>query len=337
MLLAFLLWVNLQASPPGPSAQATPAAEVQWTAPGECPDRAALLAAISRRLGRPFTAEARVDARVTGDRSRGYALHLELTAGGRSEVRDVQDPSCVALTDAAAVRVVAAIEAPVVPAPPELPPVEPTPAPVAPEPAPEPEPPPAPALPAPTPASQPAPTDMYDGPGGVLRLHGGGELGALASPGGPRPTGAVGLALGLLWPRLRVELHGTVLTPRSVGDVNAGLYAGAVHACGRVGRGVLEVPLCGGLEVGALRGKADPSLPSARTVTGVWVAASVGPALAWHVSPRVSVWAGLQLVLAPLRPVFVQGDHDPPVVLFRPSVASGRLLLGVELRLRDRW
>lgn len=334
MLLAYFLWVNLQASPPGPSspvAPVSPAADVQWTAPGECPDRAALLAAISRRHGRPLTNEARVDARVTGDRFRGYALHLELAVGGRAEVRDVQDPSCVALTDAAAVRVVAAIEAPVIPTPPELPPLET-------EPAPAPAPPPTtpeldvvpaePVVTRPIPAPQPAPTDRYEGPGAVLRAHGGGELGAL-----PAIAGAVGLAVGLLWPRLRLELHGTVLPRRESNGVRAALYAGAVHACGRVGRGVIEVPLCGGLEVGGMRGEAF-GLPGARATTFLWVGAVAGPALAWHVRPRLSVWAGLQLVLALRRPQFVQGVDSE---LFTPSRASGRFLLGFELRLRDRW
>lgn len=330
MLLAYFLWMNLQASPPSsPVVPVTPAADVQWTAPAECPDRAALLASISRRLGRPFTTEARVDARVTGDRFRGYALHLELAVGGRAEVRDVQDPSCVALTDAAAVRVVAAIEAPVVPAPPSLPPAEPEPTRPAPEPAPEPEVVPAePVVTTPMPAPQPAPTDMYDGPGAVLRAHGGGELGAL-----PAIAGAVGLAVGLLWPRLRVELHGTVLPRRSNVEVEATLYAGAVHACGRIGRGVLEVPLCGGLEVGGMRGTAI-DLPGARAATFLWVGAVAGPALAWHVRPRLSVWAGLQLVLALRRPRFVQGVDSE---LHTPSRASGRFLVGLELRLRDRW
>jgi hypothetical protein len=336
---ASLLWLISQASAP-------PAIDVQWTAPAECPDRDALLAAVTRRLTRPLAGgEARVEARVVGDRSRGYTLHLTLSAGARGEVREVHDPSCAALTDAAAVRVVAAIEAPpVVPIPPE------------PEPAPEPASAPAPAptlevVPAEPvrtsaiPELPPAPSDMYDGPGGVLRLHGGGEVGALPGRAGsegalPGPAGAVGLALGLLWPRLRLELQGTVLPGRSGGGVKAGLYAGSVHACWRVGRGKLEVPLCGGVEVGAMRGEPTTSLPGASANTSLWLAGAVGPALSWHVSPRVSVWAGLQLVLAPVRPEFQKGEDVEGMMaerLYLPSLASGRLLLGVELRIRDRW
>lgn len=331
MISAYLLWLTTQVPAP-------PEVPVRWTAPAECPDRDALLVAVARRLGRPLADEARVDGRVTGDRSRGYVLHLELSAGGRGEVRDVQDPSCAALAEAAALRVVAAIEAPVVPPVPVPEPAEPGPEP---QPGPDPQPGPeeavVPAEPVrtvalPTPAA--VREDMYDGPGGVLRLQGGLELGAF----GPAPAGAVGLAVGLLWPRLRVELQGTVLPPRRMADVTAGLYAGAIHGCWRAGRGALEVPLCGGVEVGGMRGRAADPLPGAVTRTQAWVAGILGPGLAWHVSSRVSVWASLQLVLAVYRPLFVQGDPDGnPRVLLAPSAASGRLLLGVELRLGDRW
>lgn len=333
MLPAYLLWLTAQAP------AAAPEQPVRWTAPAECPDRDALLAAVGRRLGRPLAGEASVDGRVTGDRLRGYTLHLELSASGRGEVRDVQDPSCAALAEAAALRVVAAIEAPVVPAPPE-----PEPEPVAPEPEPEPAAalevvPAEPVRTVASPAPSPVQEDRYDGPGGVLRLQGGLELGALTRSGTPAAAGAVGLGLGLLWPRLRVELQGTVLPPRAVGSVRAGLYAAAAQGCGRVGRGAVEVPLCAGLEVGAMRGQADEQLPGARARTQAWVAGLLGPGLAWHVSPRVSVWASLQVAVAILRPTFVQGvtDDPTPTVLLGPPIASGRLLLGVELRLRDRW
>src|SRR5690606_26338884 len=47
-------------------------------------------------------------------------------------------------------------------------------------------------------------------PGGFLRLHGLGEFGAL-----PGPSGGVGLAGGLLWPRARLELHALYVAPRT--------------------------------------------------------------------------------------------------------------------------
>ncbi len=341
--------------PPPPEVEA-----VQWSAPPGCPDRNDLLAAVARRLGRPLAAaEARVDARVVGDGGRGYTLHLTLRTAAGGETREVKDASCAALTDAAAVRVVAALEslAPVVPLPPgepaaapevvpaPAPPVEPpvaTPALVAAEPEAPVSEPPRPPRPLEPPPPKPAPKDMPRGPGAVLRLHGGVELGAVpgATGAAPGPTGAVGLVGGLLWPRWRLELQGTVLTPRtasvSAGEVTVGLYAGAVHGCRRLGRGAIEAPMCLGLELGALRGRSE-GLPGERAAAGWWVAAVLAPGLAWHAGARFSVWSSLQLVLAPVHPRFQQGEGDNYDPLFEPSVASGRLLVGVELRLRDRW
>lgn len=347
-----LLWLSTAQAP-------ADAAQVRWSSPPGCPGRAELLASIARRRGRPLAGEATVDARIDG-RPGDYTLHLTLVAGARSETREDHDPSCAALTEAVALRVVAALESPaVVPAPP----VSTVEAATTPEPAPGPststtsststsststsstpasspsaiEAEPADATPVASETSfyDNVPGDMSSGPGAVLRLHGGGEVGAV-----PGPTGAVGVALGLLWPRLRLELQGAALAPRTAGagstTVRAGLYAGAVHGCARLGRGALELPLCVGLEVGAVRGEAS-RLPGARPAASWWVAAVLAPGVAWHARPRLSVWASVQLVLAAVRPEFVRGEGDAAEPIFRPGAASGRLLLGVELRLRDRW
>ena len=343
-----LLWLLLQApaSPLGPG--------IRWSAPPECPDRGDLIAAVERRLGRALGAEeVRLDARVDREAARGYTLRLSLAAGERGETREVHDPSCTALTDAAALRVVAVLAAaslvPPVPVN-EVTSSEPAHAPGTSSPSSLSSlpslsssptiPAVAPAVPSVAPVvirapEEPVPRDSFDRPGGVLRLHGGGELGAV-----PGVTGAVGLALGLLWPRLRLELQGTVLAPRTEsrppGAVQVGLFAGAVHGCGRLGRGALEVPLCVGLELGAMRGEAS-RLPAGRAAAALWLAAVLAPGVAWHVRERISVWASLQLVLAPVRPTFEQGEGEGARPLFDPPLASGRLLLGVELRLRDPW
>jgi len=328
-----------------------PAAALQWTAPRECPDAAALQTRISRRLGRPLAdGEATLEARVLRLGTRGYTLHLRLAAGERRELREVTDASCAALADLVALLVAAAVEpAPaavdssggpepetVVPVVEEAVvgeaagtgfelgagvgrldgPVEVGPAPVEVGPAPD--------------GAAAGPPDRAGRPGGFLRLYGGGELGAV-----PGATGGLGLAGGLLGRRWRVLLRGTWLAPRTVaraaGELEAGLLAGAVQGCGRLGRGVIELPLCAGLEAGAMRGRA-----SATAVAG-WVAALLGPALVWHAGRRWGVWVGVELALAVLRPRFELGAGARAVALFRPSLASGRLLAGVELRLGDPW
>lgn len=346
--LAWLLGAAQVLTPPDRAA-------LQWTAPPECPDRDALLQAIARRLHDPrAAAQARVDARVVRDGAR-YTLQLQLAVGSRSETRELHDASCAALVDAAAVRVAAAIEPPgaapdLVPAPP---PATPPPDPAAPEdPTPrpaDPTPPPADPTPAPPPVPQPVPapspapvpSDMSPRPGGFVRLHGGAELGAL-----PGPTGALGLAGGALWPRLRLELRGTFLAPRTTAGLppNARVFlvAAGLHACARLGRGALEVPLCAGVEAGAMRGAArglasGPTATSATSATSAWLAAALGAGLHWHVGRRLGVWVALELLLAPVRPNFELRNSERAETVFQPPPASGRLLVGLELRLRDPW
>jgi hypothetical protein len=67
-----------------------------------------------------------------------------------------------------------------------------------------------------------------------------------------------------------------------------------------------------------------------------WLAAVLAPGLAWHVSPRISAWASMQLALAPVYPVFQLANARETRTIFNPGFASGRLLLGLEIRLRDR-
>jgi len=329
---------------------APPEIALEWAAPKECPDREAVLTAISRRLGRPLEpGEAEVEARVVRDGARGFTLRLRLTAGERGETREVADPSCAALADAVAVLVAAAVEPASLARPPE--PVEapepapieapaPEPAPVdAPAPAPEPEPLAEPIAPEgpPTPAPEPVPPRRSKGPGGFVRVHGGGELGAV-----PQVTGAVGVAGGLLWPRWRLEVQGLYVVPqerevaRLEATVRVELFAAAVHGCRRLGRGAIEVPLCVGLEAGAMRGEARGP-PSGRAAFQGWLGGVLGAGVAWHAGARWGLWGAVQMALTPLRPRFELSNSTTAEELWLPGPVSGRLLLGVEIRFRDPW
>lgn len=322
--LASLLWGAQVPEPPPP---------VQWTAPVECPDAEAVRGKIDRRLGRALVAgEATLVAQVVREAPRGYVLRLRLSVGGRGEDREFSDPSCAALAEVVALRVVAAVAPPVVAAPAavEVAPVEVE----AVEAEAEVE-----AVDAPVAVVvgrvDDVPRDRVKKPGGFLGLLGGGVLGVM-----PGPTGAVGLAGGLLGRRWRAALRGTFMAPRTVdrelGALQAGLYGGAVQGCGRFGRGVLEVPVCAGLEAGVMRGEAR--VPSGRPAFAGWLAVSLESGLVWHAGRRVGLWAGLELALAVVRPRFeLVGEGRPSVTLYRPPVASGRLWLGVMLRFGDPW
>jgi hypothetical protein len=346
-----------------------PAAGLVWEAPRGCPGREELLAAVERRLGRAFTGEVKVEARVSqqADAPR-YRLVLRIATRGRGAARTLTSQRCAALVDATALLVATAArrEAEVAEAAPAAAPAgdaageveigeamevspptpesEPEPAAQGSEPAPEP-----PATeegamelevagPLTTAVSSETPLQAPGRPrrplGGALRVQGGPEYGAL-----PGVSAAVMLAGGLLWRRARLELRGTFLTPRTKelqpeGELRAFAGLGAVLGCGRLGPKRVEIPLCGGLEVGGVRGIAQ-GVPGARSTTGLWLAvvASVGVAVPVH--PRVRVGAALEGVAGILVPRFELRDPGLPVPLFASSLISGRLLFAVELRFRD--
>ncbi len=345
LLRSVLAWHLASVQVPEPPA--FPLEGVQWSAPAGCPDQVALLAGITRRLGRPLApGELAITARVVRSGPR-WALQLRLVAGDRSERRELSADSCAPLVDATALLVVHAIAAaanepageprvePV--AREELPPGVVTSEPVAtdePVAAPPPAAPPRdepvePPVVSPTPLPAPRPR----GPGVLLRVHGGAELGAV-----PGITGAVGLGVGLLWKHLRLEARGTFVAPRSATkagtEISAALFAGSLHACLRPRRGALELPLCGGLEAGGMRGAASgPTADQAGVVP--WLGVVLGAGLSWRLRPRLALWSALELVGGVVRPNFVLRDPGDAVELFHPSPVSGRLLFGLELRLRD--
>ncbi|MDC0672358.1 hypothetical protein [Nannocystis radixulma] len=335
--------------------------EVRWTAPPECPDREALLRGIAERRGQPLVpGQARIDGRITRSGSR-YVLRLDFQAGARRERRELGADACAPLVDATALRIALAVDAATEAAAVEPAEVGPEAAPAGPpaasgqpeapdsgpstpaaEAAPVPVPPPVAEPLAPPPERRAeAPMDAAPGravpraaaPGGLVRVHGGPEYGAV-----PGLSGAVGLAVGLLWPRLRLELQGTFVAPRRrelpQADLRAWLLAASVQVCARLGRGALEFPVCGGVEAGSVRGVAHgPTIE--RAAFGLWVGGVLSGGVAWRFHPRLALWAALQGVAA-VRPSFQLRDPEPTVVLFEPSPVSGRVLLGLELRIRDR-
>lgn len=376
-LRSALLWLGLTpAAAPQVQVPEPPPGEpeLRWSAPPGCPDRAALLAGVERRRGRPLVAgEVEVDARITRVAGPRFVLRLRVRAGTRTEQRSLAADTCAPLADATALVITLAVDAaqaaplppgvvttaddppPATPAPPaattidprtaptattidpRTAPVDPRTAPVEPDTG-------ASALPvdphtpddvdaARDPAPAPTPPTRARRPGGLLRLHGGLERGTV-----PGFSGDVGLALGLSWPRWRLELAGDFIAPRTAttpqATLRASLLAAGLHGCARLGRGALEFPVCGGLELGGMRGVAHgPTVD--RAATGLWFAGVLGLGLAWRFHPRLALWAALQGRLA-VRPSFQLRDPGPKIELFEPWPASARLLLGLELRLGDR-
>lgn len=318
---------------------------IVWDAPAACGDRDGIVAAVEEQLGRPWEGDdVQIVARVVEEHGGGYALELRTERDGIADTRNLAADDCDALLRATALIVALSVDPVAVAehfdrvAPAVETPSPPTPVVQSPrsEPASSPQPPVTRAIRRP-PTAADAARPAQARPGFSIAVDAGGELGAL-----PGPTGIAGLSGAVLWPALRVELGGAYAVPRTeVGqgaDVRVMMGVVAARACWRLRQPKLEVPLCGGMEGGVLRGDGRRA-PDARTAHGrlVGVAASVGVVV--PVAERVTLRGRAEAVTAVVRPSFEVRDPGDPATVFAPSVVSGRVWLGLEIKIvspRDR-
>jgi hypothetical protein len=338
---AWSLTVALVAEPPAvPSPEPPKPAtwELQWDAPRECPADTAIAEQIAALVPSPTGGEGVlvVDARVE-PRDGGYLLTLRTEFLDRHDEREVRAPACDELAEAVALVVAISLDPSLELAGGAVP---------EPEPAPEPE---------PTPSDTGVPTDVGDrstpdratiralalprkdaperrGPRARspdawhVRLGPQLEIGTL-----PPFGGGIDLAVGLAWRWVRLEIHGAWLWPRrasgpssSGGIFQLGL-AGA-RGCARPRAGRVELPVCVGLDAGAVRVD-GVNLDPARTVHGPWLSPNVGVGLSVG-GARVAFFTLLEASAAVVRPRILVGEDT----FFRSSVVAGRWLAGLELR-----
>ena len=83
-----------------------------------------------------------------------------------------------------------------------------------------------------------------------------------------------------------------------------GVFAAGLRGCGVPRLRRLEVPVCGGLEAGLVRGRGvGAALASSATDNLPWLALTAGPGLTWAVRPRLALSLALDLVI-PLFKLF---------------------------------
>lgn len=333
----------------GTVAEETPspavAVELDWQAPRGCPDAAHVEATIARLVGQPIasggagTEVTRARAVVRAEAA-GFVVELDTRHGAAAEHRTLTAPRCEALADATALIVAVALRpleaaassttrAPE-PTTDPAPSVVPLPPSVAP---PRRRSPPAAAAPEPRafPAAPPEPTRPR-AIGGALAVAAGPGLGAL--PGVAAQLTAV---LALRGPRWRVEAGGAYWFPRTAGapggpSVEIALGSGSVRGCYVLARSRLELPVCGGAELGVMRGRGQGAGVVSKTSRSLWAAASAGPGLTW----RLGSWAALRLsvdaIVALWQPAFDLRIAGERVELHRAAPVGGRAALGIELR-----
>ncbi len=349
-LLALTLIATLQPGPEIPEAPAAPVPAVRWSAPAGCPDHTRVESKISALLGRALEPdELRMDGRIDPSPS-GWTLTLTTTVGTLVDERALEANDCSVLADAAALVAVVMLdpvqaadtieeeaavaqaardrdEAPqVVTPPPQTPPAEPEP-----EPGPDP-------VADPQRASQRdrAPAVAFE-PRVLARVRGGGEFGAVPSGTGTFDLGLTLAGFGRAG-RLRAELVGAysigrdATSPNATVRVHLGLLAPRV--CASLPAGPLEIPLCVGLEVGAMR--ADSDAAGGGTSNALWLAAHAEPGLRWAFSDRVSLWAAAQVVVPMRYPAFELVDPNDATnveAIYQPQPVAARGLIGLEFQL----
>lgn len=259
---------------------------LHWMAPPGCPDEAEIRRRLERSLkdvpplDRPLVADARVQ-RV----KKMFVLDLRLHNDTHDQTKQLTRRTCDLLSDMAVIHIETTF--PSFRSEPALPPVA-----------------------APKPAALPAlPARPKRRLGGSLRFGGvGGGMHTgfsdkLVAFGGPS------LHLGLRGPGWRIEAGGHYLIsptrPYTVTDATFrtswNVVGGQVSACGAaVARPAAELHLCGGFEIGALRGKLERSeiLIEGERATAIWLGLHAGPLLTVRLHRAVHLWASATPVLA---------------------------------------
>lgn len=272
-----------------------------------------------------------LDARATvHPTATGYALDLDVRRGTTVDRRRIEAEDCKVLARVTALVVALAID-PVT--------VTRTEAPERPVTPPQIEVPPAPVEPAvsldrrPS-ADAPSPpqkTTEASRPELFASAEGGLETGAL-----PLFSGVVALDMALAWPRVRLELGGLFVTPRTEqqteADVRVMLGAATMRACLRLRQPRIEVPLCGGIEAGAMRGDGQRA-PDARTGLGPWIAPTASAALRVPLASRLAIFARGRVAAPILRSGFQVADPGEAAAVFVPGPVSARATIGLELKI----
>lgn len=350
----------MAAPAPAASGLASAGVVLEWSAPARCPAADAVRERLARTLAGSVADPRGLRARaaVSEDEAGVLTLVLELERDdGPVGRRALRASDCDELATAAVLIVALAVDPEATIEAPELPPREdearPEPSessdevpPVPPEPGDEAEPPrddaepPSVAVPE-LEASERRPVERSSARS-PRTLHAGLRLGAGAGFSGLADASALVSASAATWGRaFRVELGATYWTPvevRPEGSAAGGrLQQWTIDArgCGLLRPGPLELPLCGGLDVGAVHGM-GVGVTSPRRATSLRLAFAAGAALVWRPArwrQRVGPWIGADLLVALVRARFRATPASPGLVHHTPPV-GGRVAAGIELRFR---
>lgn len=318
---------------------------IDWRAPADCPDRAALEAAIRRDLaGSQATAQhLGADAAVELDRSGIWRAVVTLQNGASKSVRRLEARSCDELVQASSLIVAMVIDPDVAvanrqtmasrdesgaPAPSDARAAS--------------------SVVAATNEPKTAPEGVTSKPAGRVSVAPSGPWGTVsgwvAIDGGSLPSAAVvyGGAVGLSYGRWRAETSLGFWVPQDKTDERFGtpgpggrfsVLAGGLRLCAELWqRGALGLGPCVGVEVERWSAAGNAQLAVA-DVTRLWSASALLSLLATlQATSRLGFRLDLQAAAASARPQFGFSQYGEQIALFQPDRLLWRAGAGAELR-----
>lgn len=174
-------------------------------------------------------------------------------------------------------------------------------------------------------------------------LEGGLRLGA-GLGGSLLPAAGAGLSLAPFLGVSRLHVRAVVqywapqtvtFDPRRDAAGELQLVSGGVRVCPQLGWDRVRIPLCGGVDAGAMLGRGTGrDLAPPRSARGPWVGAVLEPGVTVGVTSRVSLWLALEGVVSLYRPRFaVEGVSQA----WTAGAGALRGLFGVQVHgRRDR-
>lgn len=260
---------------------------LRWEVPAGCPDEAAVVAEVVRLLPATTSVTEPLEARGVASTTATGRWQVELEVAGAA--RSFEAASCTELADATALVLAMAIDPSLEPpAPPPLLEAADAGVPVAPV----------------VDAGVEEPSTSK-----AVRFHVRPQAGVLVGRL-PAPAAAFGGGAGVQLDRLRLEARVAVsLSQRVPVAAKAGagadlqLVRGGARGCFTFLEAAVTLSGCGGLDVGALRGRSfGVSAPA--TGTALELGLALGPSLAWSPVQHLSLWVELEGQLALARPSF---------------------------------
>ncbi len=323
-----LTGLHLASASASESVAPEPGIELRWEAPNECPDAASVSTSTERLLGQPLHGprgnSVRAQGKVSKNGSGNWELQLRISVGDRVEEETLIAKKCRALADAMALKVALASDPLAVVESVQGDTLAPA----------------APALPAKAP---PPPSSDRRTMGairdasksrrssGSLRLTGGAGVGQL-----PGVSGGSALYGSLQLSSFRAELgaqfyRGGDVRYAQLPNVGAhlDLYSGTVRACLTPNAGRWTFPICGGFELGVMRGEGF-GVTTTQTASSLWGAVIVGPAMRLSLTRTFAFWLEADAVLPLIRPGFHVANLD---TLYVAPRSGSRACAGFEVNL----